>query len=374
MMDSSRRGSSRFMRPLALGAGVALLAATLAACTKKHDATQAAARVDGAEITVHDINFHLARERGLRPEQKSAEERRLLEMLVNEQLFLAKADQQKLDKDPMGQQAMDAARRDVLARAYIDQVAQGVKPPTDDALHRYYDDNDFLFSHRRVYTLHEYLAQVPEAKVPELKAMVEGGRPQEDVVAWFKANGVQFHDQQATRAAEQIPLASVKALAAVPDGHGRIDASGGQVHLTYVTSSVQQPVDFEHARGEIGAFLMRDARRKAVDAARDALTSSAKIEYSAPYQSLAASAPALSTTRDVSVGATIGPASDARVSLPASGQGSGVQVTLPTAGASSGVQVSLPTSATPGVRVSLPSTPASSVEVRLPPQGDAGKK
>jgi EpsD family peptidyl-prolyl cis-trans isomerase len=376
MMDSSR-----LPRPAAFGPGAAVLAATLAlaallaGCGKKHDATQAAARVDGAEITVHDINYRLLRERGLRPERKSAEERRLLELLINEQLFVAKAERDKIDKDPVSAQALDAARRDVLARAFVEQVIQAVKPPTDDAVRRYYEDNGALFAQRRIYTLHEYLAVVPAARQPELKALVEGGKPQEAVVAWFKANGVAFRDQQATRPAEQIPLASLKTLLPLRDGQGLIATAGDHAHLTYLASSVSQPVDLDRARPEIVAFMTRDARRKAVDAARNALTSSAKITYAAAYQSLAASGPALSTTKDVNVSAEVGPASDARVSLPAADAGSAVQVALPQVGYASGVQVSLPASDAAGVRVSLPNAPSSSVEVRLPPQGgESGKK
>ena len=362
------------MRHTTLTATAVASVLLLSACTgHKKDATQSAARVDGTEITVHQINYRLQRERGLRPEQQDAASHKILEQLIDEQLLVEKAEKVKMDKEAGAQQALDAARREVLARAYVEQAAQTVPLPTDAAIHAYFDDNDALFSHRRVYTLQEYLAQLPSDKIPALRALVEGGKSPADIEAWFKAQGVQFRAQQTTQPAERIPLNSLKALAAVQDGRGLVVSSGNQVHVTYVASSVQAPVAFDKARPVIGQFLMVDSRRKVTEANMAALHSSAKIDYSAPYQALAASGPALGTTRDIDAAAQLQAPSSTHVTLPAANASSAVQVTLPTTTTSS-VQVSLPQ--TQGVRVSLPANPASSVEVRLPPQttSDTSKK
>ena len=358
----------------ALKATAVAAALLLAACTgHKKDATQSAARVDGTEITVHQINFRLQRERGLRPEQQEEAGRKILEQLIDEQLIVERAEKVKMDKEPAAQQALDASRREVLARAYVEQGAQGIAAPTDAAMHAYFDANDALFSHRRVFTLQEYLAKVPEDKIPALRALVDGGKSATDVEAWFKANNAPFRGQQSTHPAEQIPLNSLKPLAAVQDGRGLVASAGNQVHVTYVTASTQAPVTFDKARPAIGQFLSVEARRKGTEANLAALRSSAKIEYAAPYQALAASGPALATTRDIDAAAQIQATNGTHVTLPAANTSSAVQVTLPTTTTSS-VQVSLPQ--TQGVRVSLPATPASSVEVRLPAQTptDAPKK
>ena len=362
------------LRHTALTATAVAAALLLAACTgHKKDATQSAARVDGTEITVHQINFRLQRERGLRPEQQEEAGRKILEQLIDEQLIVERAEKVKMDKEPAAQQALDASRREVLARAYVEQGAQSVAAPTDAAMHAYFDANDALFSHRRVFTLQEYLAKVPEDKIPALRALVDGGKSAADVEAWFKANSAPFRGQQSTHPAEQIPLNSLKTLAAVQDGHGLVASAGNQVHVTYVTTSTQAPVTFDKARPAIGQFLSVEARRKVTEANLAALRSSAKIEYAAPYQALAASGPELATTKDIDATSQIQPTNGTHVTLPAANTSSGVQVTLPTTTTSS-VQVSLPQ--TQGVRVSLPATPASSVEVRLPAQAptDAPKK
>ncbi|MEP6501855.1 MAG: EpsD family peptidyl-prolyl cis-trans isomerase [Betaproteobacteria bacterium] len=364
---------SRTLRRAALTATVVFAAVLLAACGgHKKDATQAAARVNGTEITVHQINYRLQRERGLRPEQMDDASRKVLEQLIDEQLIVDKAEKVKMDQDPAAAQALLAARREVLARAYVEQAAQSVPAPTEQAMHAYFDANDALFAHRRVYTLQEYLARVPVDKIPALTALVEGGKSVAEIEAWFKAQNIPFRGQQSTHPAEQIPLNSVKTLAAVQDGHGLVAAAGEQVHVTYITSSTLAPVIYEKAKGAIGQFLSTEARRKATEGNLGALRSVAKITYAAPYEALAASASTFSL-KDVEA-ASQAAANGARVSLPANSS-SGVQVSLP-ANSSSSVQVSLPTSTSQGVRVSLPTTAASSVEVRLPPQtgADTGKK
>jgi len=355
---------SRVPRRMALGTSVLALGLALAACgAKKHETTQAAARVDGAEITVHQINYRLQRERGLKPEQMDEAGRKVLEQLIDEQLVVEKAEKEKVDKDPLAEQAMGAARREILARAYVEQAAQGVPAPADDALHRYFDDNEALFAKRRIYTLQEFLAQVPLAKLPALQALVDAGKPVAEVESWLKQQGVPFRGQQGVHPAEQIPLGSLKQLAAQPDGRGILVSNGSQVHVTYIVSSTTQPVSFDQAKPAIAQFLLTDARRKATEGNLAALRSAAKIQYMPPYEALAAAQPAALSTKDIDAKSQVQAASGTRVSLPA-------------AGVSSSTQVSLPTATAPGVRISLPASAASSVEVRLPSQtgGSPDKK
>ena len=352
------------MRSTAAAAAAVCAALLLAACTgHKKDATQSAARVDGTEITVHQINYRLQRERGLRPEQQDEAGRKVLEQLIDEQLIVEKAEKTKLDLEPAAQQAMAAARREVLARAYVEQAALGVPAPTDAAIHAYFDANPFLFSQRRIYTLQEYLAKVPEDKVATLRAMVEGVRPPEEVEAWFKAQGTPFRGQQSTHPAEQIPLGSLKEIAGIAVGRGVVASDGGQVHVTYVTSSADAPVGFDKARPAVAQFLAIEARRKVTEGNIAALRTAARIDYAAPYQALAASGAALATLRDVEASNPVASAGGTRVSLPAASTASNVQVTLP-ATTASGVQVTLPPM--PGLRVSLPAVSASSARVSLP--------
>lgn len=363
---------SRLSRVSALVALSVVAAATLVACGKKSkEVTQSAARVDGTEITVLQIKYRMSHMR-VRPDQVEAASHRVLDQLIDEQLIVDKADKEKLDKQADTAQAIDAARREVLAKAYMEQVAFAVPAPTDEMLHRYYADNPAMFENRRVFTLHEFLAKVPAAQQPALKAMVDGGKTQGEVAAWLKSQNDPFREQEGEHPSTQV-ASQLKVLSSMADGHGIIETSGDTVHIVYLVSSQQQPLGYEQAKAGIAQFLTAEARRKASEGNLAALRSAAKITYAAPYESLAASQPAI-TTHDIAASAPEAIASGgAHVVLPEV-QSSGVKVTLPDATTST-EHVTLPAANTTSVHVSLP-TAESSVHVSLPPQTtpESGKK
>ena len=90
-------------------------AALLAACGggdgDKKPATQVAAKVNSGEISVHQVNQVLQRQPGLKPEQVQAVSRRVLDGLVDQELAIQQATEQKLDRDPRVVSAIEAAKR-----------------------------------------------------------------------------------------------------------------------------------------------------------------------------------------------------------------------------------------------------------------------
>ncbi|MDP3612388.1 MAG: EpsD family peptidyl-prolyl cis-trans isomerase, partial [Rubrivivax sp.] len=130
-------------------------AVLLVGCGEKKEkaASQTAAKVNKDEITVHQINFVLQQQRNLRPEQTDAASRQILERLVDQQLALQKADEQKVDRDPRVVQQLEAARREIVARAYLEKVGEAAPKPTPEEIKKYYDEKPALFSQRRVYSI-----------------------------------------------------------------------------------------------------------------------------------------------------------------------------------------------------------------------------
>ena len=153
--------------PLAAVAAAVLLVG----CGEKKDkaASQTAAKVNKDEITVHQINFVLQQQRNLRPEQTDAASKQILDRLIEQQLALQKADEQKIDRDPRVVQQLEAARREILARAYLDKVGEAAPKPTPEEIKKYYDDKPALFRERRVYSIQEFAVEAKPEQVTELR-------------------------------------------------------------------------------------------------------------------------------------------------------------------------------------------------------------
>lgn len=281
---------------------VSLLAAVsaavlLAACggDKGDKASQTAAKVNKEEITVHQINFVLQRQPGLKPEQAEAASRQVLERLVDQELAVQKAQEQKLDRDPRVVQQIEAAKREIIARAYVERVGESVAKPTNEEIAKYYNEKPALFKDRRIYSLQELQIEAKPEQFDVLRAKLGAAKNLNEFVDFLKANDFRFAGNQAVRAAEQLPLSSLDGIARMKDGDSMVSPAANGITVLFLVGSRSQPVDEARARPAIEAFLLNQRKAEVVQKDIKALRDSSKIEYVGKFAQpapAAASAPA----------------------------------------------------------------------------------
>jgi EpsD family peptidyl-prolyl cis-trans isomerase len=280
----------RWVPLLALSAA----AVVLVGCGEKKEkaASQTAVKVNKDEITVHQINFVLQQQRGLRPEQTDAASKQILERLIDQQLALGKAEELKVDRDPRVVQALEAARREIVSRAYLEKVGEAAAKPTAEEIKKYYDEKPALFSERRIYSIQEIGIEARPEQVPVLRDKLAAAKNIAEFVEWLKANDYRFSGNQAVRAAEQLPLNSLESFARMKDGQAAIVPAANGVQVIVLAGSRSQPVSEEQARPAIEQFILNERKRKLVEDDVKALRGSAKIEYVGKFAEGAASAAA----------------------------------------------------------------------------------
>jgi EpsD family peptidyl-prolyl cis-trans isomerase len=277
-------------------AAVAIAATmVLAGCgggKKDKPASQTAAKVNKDEITVHQINFQLQQQRGLKPEQAEAAGRQILERLIDQELALEKAEDMKLDRDPLVMQRIDASRREIISRAYAEKIGDGAAKPTADEIKKYYADKPALFSERRIYSLQEIAIEAKPEQLPALRDKLAAVKNINEFIEYLKANDLKFAGNQAVRPAEQLPLASLDTFARMKDGQALLTATATGANVLVLAGSRSQPVSLEQATPAIEQFLLNDRKRELVAKTLKDLRAGAKIEYVGKYAEGAASAPA----------------------------------------------------------------------------------
>lgn len=262
---------------------VAVSVGVLAGCGEKKDkpagASQTAAKVNKDEVTVHQINFLLQGQRGLKPEQAEEAGRQVLERLIDQQMALQKAAELKLDRDPRVVQAIEQARREVVARAYSERITEAVSKPTAQEVQAYYDSKPVLFKERKVYSLQELAIEVSSDKIEALGEKLRAARNLGEFAEHLKAQGLKFTGNQAVRSAEQLPLSGIDQLARMKDGEATLQPTPTGANVLVVVASQKMPLTLEQATPMIEQFLLTDRRRKALEDDAKSLRAGARIEY-----------------------------------------------------------------------------------------------
>ena len=262
---------------VALSAAVLLLAA----CGGSRDkaASQTAVRVNKEEITVHQINFVMQQQRNLRPEQADGASKQILERLIDQELALQKADDLKIDRDPRVVQQLEAAKREIIARAYLEKVGDAAPKPTPEDIRKYYTDKPALFAERRVYSIQEISIEAKPEQGTLLRDRLGAAKNVADFVEFLKANDFRFAGNQAVRAAEQLPLASLDTFARMKDGQAILTQAANGFQVVVLAGSRSQPVTEDQARPAIEQFILNERKRKLMEDDVKQMRASAKIEY-----------------------------------------------------------------------------------------------
>ncbi len=291
-------------------AAVAALVLTLSACgsgkDEKRAAGQTVARVNKEELTVHQINFLLAQQRGLKPEQMDAASRQVLERLIDQELAIQKAADQKLDRDARVVAQIEAARREIISRAYFERVGDGASRPAAEEIKKYYDDNPALFADRKIFQLQELAIEAPADKVPALRDSLKSAKNFNDFVQTLKAGNVKFSGNQVVRGAEQVPMNLLATLSKMKDGESIFNAAPAGASVLLLVSTRPQPVELTAAKGAIEQFLINDRKRKLVADDLKAMRAAAQITYLGKFADAPKGAPALApapTAADVAASA-----------------------------------------------------------------------
>ena len=285
-------------RRIAAAGALAAAVLALAACENKTPPAAApmAAKVNDDVITVQQLEHVLQQQRGLKPEHTDAASRLVLHRLVDQQLAVQQAQRLELERDSRVAQQLDAARREVLARAYLDKTGEAAAKPSADDVARYYGENPALFAQRRIYNLQEFQIEARPEQVAALKEQLAQLKNINQFVDYLKENQLRFSGAQAVRGAEQLPIASLGAFAAMNDGQAVLNATPGGAQLIVLAGSRAQPVTLQQATPAIEQFLLNARKRELVAAQLKSLREGARIEYASAYADAASAAAGAAST------------------------------------------------------------------------------
>jgi EpsD family peptidyl-prolyl cis-trans isomerase len=292
---------------LRVAAGVLLLAG-LAACgpKEKKDSGQALASVNGEEVTALQLSEEMQRA-NVPPAQQASAKKPLLESLIDRQVLLNAAVAEKADRDPKVVQAVERAKAQIIAQAYLQKKVGVLPPPTKAEIADYYGKHPEFFAQRKQLTMNQLVFASADLSDPA-KAFVDNAKSLDEVAAWFGANHIKFARNQIVRTTSDLPADLSNKLLNMKSGQLFIIKEGERSLLNTVTDIKEAPVTLDTASAQIAQYLQNTKAKDAATAEIARLRAAAKIAYlnqdeaapaapaaAAPAAQPAAAAPAASS-------------------------------------------------------------------------------
>jgi EpsD family peptidyl-prolyl cis-trans isomerase len=274
---------------------VLLLAMALTAgCDSKQDpkvATQVAARVNADEITVHQINNILNRSQSIAPEVAAQTKRDVLDRLVDQQLARQKAIENELDRSPSVVQTIEAAKTEILARAYLERLTAAIPGTAAWEVEKYYKEHPELFAQRRLFNLEEIAFAAKSDVASGLREHLPRARSMQEIADWLQSREIKFAVNRGVRAAEQISLEILPKVHGMKEGQNQLFEVGSERYLVIrVIGYKVEPVDAATAAPRIQQFLFNQRSRETIAREMKTLRERAKIEYVGEFAAGAAAA------------------------------------------------------------------------------------
>ena len=282
-----------------------LIVTPIVGCGKsdKKVSTQVAAKVNGDEISVHQVNYALQRLGNVPENQAKAASSQLLDKLIDEQLLIQKAIDQKLDREPRVVQTIEATKRQILAQAYLEKTMAQAAKSSDVEIKEFYAKRPDLFGERRMYRFNEVSFRAPPEFLTKLDAQVKASKSITEVTSWLGQEKIQFNVSSATKAAEQLPLDVLPSLHKMKDGGMEIVVNQNKTNYLVIQLAASQnaPLDEKAAQPYIEQFLQNRKRGEVAENELKQLRAAAKIEYQGSFVKVAAAEGAPTSPAPVNV-------------------------------------------------------------------------
>jgi EpsD family peptidyl-prolyl cis-trans isomerase len=180
--------------------------------------------------------------------------RAALDGLIDEQLLVDAALRDKLDRDPVVVQAVEAARRQLLARAFLERSVFPKQDISAAEQTTYYKNHPELFAQRRIYQLMTYTFPREQLDAALIDA-VGKARSADSVAAVLAAHKISAEAQTLMRAAEQLPLDQVPKFSGASVGDVIVLNQPERATLMLVTNITDSPLSFVSAQPIIQQYL-----------------------------------------------------------------------------------------------------------------------
>lgn len=262
---------------------ISLMAVLISGCNENDADTkspsQVAAKVNGQEVTVHQVNQILKTIPNQANQSTQDMANQILDRLINQEILLQQAMQLKLDRDPEVLSAIELAKRKVLIDAYAAKILQGASNPDEAKIKAYFEQNPKFFSDRKVFNYTQFLIK---ATGQEADVLIEAFKSTNDIESLqniLNDKKLAYKLSRLTTPSEKLAKPLLEPMYSIKEGDiGYLKMDDGLL-VVKLNAVIPEAVTYEVAKPAIANHLMTEARNQQSSKLVNDLRSQAQIEY-----------------------------------------------------------------------------------------------
>jgi EpsD family peptidyl-prolyl cis-trans isomerase len=240
----------------------------LSGCSSSHNVdkgkTQVVAKVNGEEVTVHEVNqymSHLTQLDGT-PEQMR---KQAVDAVINQHLLQTAAKQAKLDRDVNVVQAELDSNKNILIDAYKTRQFHSGTAPTDQQIAAYYQSHPLLFSDRKLYQLQQLRVQSSAENQTLLLAQLKQSDNINAFVHWLDVQHIPYDISNTTKSPEDMSPLERSLLLQIKAGEAAIlNQDQDSISIDLLVATQPQPISLAHAQLQIRDLLVAESATQQV--------------------------------------------------------------------------------------------------------------
>jgi peptidyl-prolyl cis-trans isomerase C len=253
-------------------AAMMLAALALTACGKTKESGQALVKVNGEEITIHQLNTEVSHTNG------QVSNKKILEALIDRQLLVEAAKSEKTDADPAVLQELERTRNQILMQGYLQRKLGAAAKPSSSEVNDFYTKNPDLFAQRRQYDLNELVIDAKDLS-PQLATLMGTARSIDEVADWLQSKQIKFSRVSVARTSADLPPPIASGLKTMDKGRLFVIKDGVRTLLVVLQDVKSSPIALAAATPQIEQYLTLQKRQAQAAAEVARLRANAKIEY-----------------------------------------------------------------------------------------------
>jgi len=276
MMKSSLEMGSSLLQATSM----ALFTVMLIACSDQENkpSSQVAANVNDREITVHQVNNQLARSGYNGEVEVRQASRKILDSLIDQELLFEEALKNKLDRDPKVMQAVEDAKQQIIARAYIERMVYSRETATSEEVRDFFNKHPELFAKRKIFEFHTFI--IAKDKFTEaLKMGLDRSKTADETIKILNAQAIGYKEEKMHAPAEQVPLDLLHTIADIKTGDIIPLVQENQVAIMQLEHASDEPVDDKQAQAPILQHLAQTKNKQLLADKLKQLRASSQITY-----------------------------------------------------------------------------------------------